>query len=154
MYPNKKLAVIFLSLKLSAWSKQTVKAIAQIATYAFNLLSLALISRLVQAKSATTGASPDELGDGIFAITVELPPRITPSQEIYGLIALCLKLKPISDQSVYRLRDVTLVDRKNLYRRASDAIEVLQDIQLLLLALAYEDKEYEEFFSLDLQIKD
>jgi hypothetical protein len=78
----------------------------------------------------------------------------TPEQEIQTLIYQCLKISPLSEETVWQLRQVSFTDRKNAYRRLRDAIETMGETQLLLLALAYEDGEYEQIFELDLQISE
>jgi hypothetical protein len=79
-------------------------------------------------------------------------PDLTPNQEVQLLVAQCLGIVPLSEATIWQLRQVSFVDRKNAYRRMRDAIEVLSEVQLLLLALAFKDDQYEEFFALDLQL--
>jgi hypothetical protein len=91
----------------------------------------------------------DEFNQDLWEPSVD---TLTPNQQIQALVAQCLAIVPLTETTIWQLRQVSFADRKNVYRRMRDAIEVMGEIQLLLLALAYADDEYEEFFALDLSL--
>jgi hypothetical protein len=91
----------------------------------------------------------DEFNQDLWEPSVD---TLTPNQQIQLLVSQCLAIVPLTEATIWQLRQVSFADRKNVYRRLRDAIEVMGDIQLLLLALAWTDDEYEEFFALDLSL--
>jgi hypothetical protein len=91
----------------------------------------------------------DEFNQDLWEPSVD---TLTPNQQVQLLVSQCLAIVPLTEATIWQLRQVSFADRKNVYRRLRDAIEVMGDIQLLLLALAYEDDQYEEFFALDLSL--
>lgn len=121
------------------------------AEYFFELTILIVSARVYHLEQVGRGdfavAVARRIGGG--SIDAELS---SPSDEIQSMVRQCLGIIPLTDDTVYRLRSVEFASRKNLYRRLSDAIEVMQDAQLLLLSLAWEDDLYESMFELDLNV--
>lgn len=115
-----------------------------IAIVVLRVYHLRLNDNIPQAKAIV-----DEFNQDLWEPSVD---TLTPNQQIQSLVAQCLAIVPLTESTIWQLRQVSLADRKNVYRRMRDAIEVMGEIQLLLLALAWTDDEYEEFFALDLSL--
>lgn len=118
--------------------------------YLFELVTSIVILRIYHLRSTDRIDRASEIVAGFNEDLYGRSAALTPNREMQLLVAQCLKIVPLSEATIWQLRQVSFTDRKNAYRRLRDAIETMNDIQLLLLALAYEDDLYEQFFALDL----
>lgn len=118
-----------------------------LAHYFFELVTIVVIARIHHLHSQHDSSAISKITDRIIPAT-----RSVELNQIQALTSQCLGIVPLDDRTILNLRQVSLPDRKNCYRRISDAIATLGDVQVLLLAVAYEDGIYEQFFELDLNL--
>lgn len=123
-----------------------------LASYFFELVTIIVIARIHHLKTEHNLNAVKRITDRMTATPASLTSESTELNQIQAMTSLCLGILPLDEATILNLRSVDVFDRKNCYRRIDDAISVLGDIQFLLLALAYEDQAYEEFFELDLNL--
>lgn len=118
--------------------------------YLFELLIITIVARLYHLHHASRVDLIEPIADRLLPL-LEIEAD-NPLGQIQATTAQCLGILPLSEQTIAGLRSVPEIDRKNCYRRITDAIGTLGEMQIYLLALAYEDGEYERFFNLDLNL--
>ena len=124
--------------------------------YFFKIVTIIVIARVYhlrdQGETEIIDSFYQRIAPDMFGLIDELAPSNNPAnlptEEVRTVTKQCLQIQPLSDEAIWGLRQVEEIEQKNLYRRITDTIEVLQDTQLLLLALAFEDDRYEDFFDL------
>lgn len=123
-----------------------------LASYFFELVTIVIIARIHHLESNDHSDTAIEVIERIVPAKFTQLAQSPELNQIQSLTAKCLGIIPLDEMAILALRSTALMDRKNCYRRIGDAISVLGDVQILLLALAYGDGDYEEFFELNINL--